>query len=141
MKLNVTISSPVIQIPRSSCSKDMFIVELGTLKLSNEHNALSIQGVDVSMEKMNLAITSMHIKTKMERSHDSFANTYLLRHVTTSIKIDRLLDLQHNDKVPQMKVIKFRYNKLISRSDKHWNVADGFSIIGKATILGVRLVE
>lgn len=105
MKLQATVLSPVIVVPRSSTSRESMVIELGKLTLSNNHQQHEENGVQALVEHMDVSVSSMNIKTLLQHSADeSFIELSLLQDVNTKVSLERLIDLQHKNHFPQMKV-------------------------------------
>jgi hypothetical protein len=105
MKLQATILSPVVVVPRSSVSKEVMIIELGKLSLSNNHHYHNKDDIQALFEHIDVKVSSMNIKTHLlQEDIDQPIELPLLQDVNTNVSLDRLLDLQYKQEFSQMKV-------------------------------------
>ncbi len=126
MRMNVTMFSPVILVPRNATSKEKLWIELGKLTLKNNHVTERVKHVDISFEHMDIALSSMNIKNVLE-GPNGLLTCSLLQDVNTEVKMIRLLQMEHKDKVAQIKV---RTSRDDNRSiDEHSSLSD--SILGR----------
>eukprot|EP01117_Protostelium_nocturnum_P004842 TRINITY_DN1754_c1_g1_i2.p1 TRINITY_DN1754_c1_g1~~TRINITY_DN1754_c1_g1_i2.p1 ORF type:complete len:3345 (-),score=1219.39 TRINITY_DN1754_c1_g1_i2:51-8879(-) len=124
IRLEVTISTPQIIIPKSSKSTEHILIELGELNVTNSIQDMAINSQNsTQIDEMNISLSSINIQTFVKETTDGsvvvskeeirdstdavvekLVAIPLLTDFDIKVYISRLLDLKYNDFFPQFSV-------------------------------------